>query len=57
MNREKKESIVIYQTQNGVIELRADIEKDTIWATEAEVCAIIYNNTTKHKLAPEKYLS
>lgn len=29
----KKNSIVIYQAKDGKVELRADIEKDTIWAS------------------------
>jgi len=29
--------IVIYQNEKGNIELRADIEKDTIWATQAQI--------------------
>jgi len=30
-------SIVIYQAKDGKVELRADIEKDTIWATQAQI--------------------
>ena len=33
----KENSIVIYKNKNGAIELRADIEKDTIWATQAQI--------------------
>jgi hypothetical protein len=34
---DKKNSIVIYQAKDGKIELRADIEKDTIWATQNQI--------------------
>ena len=43
--------IVIYQNEKGIIELRADIEKDTIWATEiqiAELFATTQQNTNLH---------
>lgn len=32
-----KENIVIYEGKDGVIELRADIEKDTVWATQEQI--------------------
>ena len=32
-----KNSVVIYRTESGIVELRADIEKDTIWATQAQI--------------------
>jgi hypothetical protein len=32
-----KNTIVIYQSKDGEVELRADIEKDTIWATQAQI--------------------
>ena len=32
--------IVIYQNEKGIIELRADIEKDTIWATQAQIAQL-----------------
>ena len=32
--------IVIYQNEKGKIELRADIEKDTIWATELQIAEL-----------------
>ncbi len=37
MNTQKKESIVIYEAEDGQVELRADLEKDTIWATQLQV--------------------
>ncbi len=33
----EKENIVIYQGENGDIELRADTRKDTIWATRTQI--------------------
>ena len=35
-----KENIVIYEGKNGSIELRADIEKDTIWATQEQISGL-----------------
>jgi hypothetical protein len=32
-----KDNIIIYENKNGEVELRADIEKDTIWATQAQI--------------------
>lgn len=32
-----KDNIIIYENKNGEIELRADIEKDTIWATQGQI--------------------
>lgn len=37
MSKEDKNNIVIYEDKSGNVELRADIEKDTIWATQAQV--------------------
>ena len=34
---ETKNTIVIYEDKKGNIELRADIEKDTIWATQEQI--------------------
>lgn len=31
---------IIYQTKSGAIELREDVEKDTIWATQAQIAQI-----------------
>ena len=33
----KQNKIVIYQSENGEVELRADIEQDTVWATQAQI--------------------
>jgi hypothetical protein len=32
-----KDNIIIYENKNGTVELRADIEKDTIWATQSQI--------------------
>ncbi|MFA6432818.1 MAG: RhuM family protein [Candidatus Paceibacterota bacterium] len=37
MKKENKDNIVIYEGKDGKIELRADIEKDTIWATQEQI--------------------
>lgn len=38
MNKIKKRNqIIIYQTQKGAIELKGDIENETIWASQAEI--------------------
>ena len=38
--RKEDNSIVIYQGKNGKVELRADIRKDTIWATQAQIAGV-----------------
>ena len=35
-----KKNIVIFEDKNGNVELRADIEKDTLWATQAQIAKI-----------------
>lgn len=48
---EKGKRIIVYQTKSGSIELRADIGRETIWATQAEMAAIFGVNSqavTKH---------
>lgn len=37
MKKEIKNNIVIFEDKKGNVELRADIEKDTIWATQAQI--------------------
>ena len=32
-----KNNIIIYENKDGEVELRADIEKDTIWATQEQI--------------------
>ena len=46
-----KNNIVIYEGESGKVELRADIEKDTIWASEpqlAELFATTQQNINFH---------
>src|SRR3989344_5882951 len=35
--RAKENKIVIYQAKSGAIELRGDLEKETVWATQAQI--------------------
>src|SRR3989338_8954781 len=35
-----KNRVVIYQAKNGAIELRGDVQKETIWATHAQITEI-----------------
>lgn len=37
---EKQKKLVIYQAQNGSIELQADVAKNTLWATQAQIAQI-----------------
>ena len=45
MNMKNKDEIVIYQTDDGKIELRADIKGDTIWATQAQIATLFEVDT------------
>jgi len=47
MKEENKDNIVIYQGENGLIELRADIKKDTIWASQAQI-ADLFSTTPQN---------
>jgi prophage maintenance system killer protein/prophage antirepressor-like protein len=38
--KKKKEEIIIYQSSSGAIELRGDVHKDTIWATQAQIAEV-----------------
>ena len=38
--KENKDSIVIYRNKDGEIELHADAEHETIWATESEIAEL-----------------
>lgn len=40
MITETKNTIVIYEDKQGNVELRADIEKDTIWATQLQIAQV-----------------
>lgn len=35
-----KNNIVVYQAKSGAIELRGDFEKDTVWATQAQIAEV-----------------
>lgn len=37
MKTNKREQIVLCKDKNGKVELRADTEKDTLWATQAQI--------------------
>ncbi len=38
MNKKKHDNkLVIYQTKSGALELRGDLEKETVWATQAQM--------------------
>ncbi len=53
MSKETKNNIVIYQGENGEVEFRADVEKDTIWAAQAQIADLFGVNSqaiTKHLL-------
>lgn len=34
---EPKNNVVIYQSKSGALELRGDIKKETVWATQAQI--------------------
>jgi len=49
--KKKNSKIVIYQGTTGALELRADISKETIWATQAQMASVFGVNSqaiTKH---------
>lgn len=35
-----EQKIVIYQTKSGALELRGDVEKETLWATQAQIAEV-----------------
>lgn len=37
MKNNKKDKIIIYTDKNGKVELRADADKDTLWATQEQI--------------------
>lgn len=59
MKKKNIKNIAIYQTSKGAIELRGDIAKETIWATQAQI-ADIFNIErsviTKHILKIENLI-
>jgi hypothetical protein len=40
MSKEMNNNIVIYQGENGEVEFRADIQKDTIWASQRKIAEL-----------------
>jgi len=49
--RNNDTDIIIYKSKSGTIEFRADIEKETLWATQAQMAAVFGVNpqaVTKH---------
>lgn len=48
MNIKNDNKIVIYEADNGTIELRADIETDTVWATQDQIAKVF--DTTKQNI-------
>ena len=51
MKTNKKDQIVLYASKNGKVELRADTDKDTLWATQGQIAELFDVNTqaiTKH---------
>src|SRR3989338_589527 len=46
-----KKNVVIYQAKNGAIELRGDFERESIWATQAQIADVFQDErsvVTKH---------
>lgn len=43
----KENKLIIYQAENGAIELRGDVTTETIWATQKEI-ATIFGVTTQN---------
>jgi len=35
-----KNQVIVYQTKTGAIELKGDIKKDTLWATQTQIANI-----------------
>lgn len=40
MNTNKKDRIVLYTNKKGNVELRADVERDTLWATQEQIAQL-----------------
>ena len=50
-NKKEQKDIVIYQAKDGAIELKGDLKKETIWATQAQMASVFGVNSqaiTKH---------
>ena len=51
IQKNTKNDLVIYQARSGAIEFRGDFNKETIWATQAQIAEIFSVNSqaiTKH---------
>jgi death-on-curing family protein len=51
MNHDSKNNLIIYQAENGVIELRLDMDNETMWATIdqiAQIFEIDKSNVSRH---------
>ncbi len=47
----KEKQLVIYQTKSGALELRGDVEKETLWATQTQIAEVFQSERsviTKH---------
>lgn len=40
INKKIDKDLVIFQTKSGALELKADIQKETIWASQAQICVV-----------------
>lgn len=40
IKKAKEKQLVIYQTKSGALELRGDLEKETVWASQAQIAQI-----------------
>lgn len=51
MIQQLQKHAIIYQAENGAIELKGDVDKETIWANQAQMAGIFGVNSqaiTKH---------
>ena len=51
IKKAKEKQLVIYQTKSGALELRGDLEKETVWATQAQIAEVFQTKRsviTKH---------
>ena len=51
MKTKGKSNIIIYQAPNGAIELKGDFDKETVWASQAQMADMFWVNSqtiTKH---------
>ncbi len=51
VKKKLENKMVIYQTKSGALELRGDLEKETVWATQAQIAEMFQTERsviTKH---------